>query len=55
MERLLRVEEVAHRLGLSQWTVRQMIREGHLPTVRPTLRRAIRIPEDAVERIAEGK
>jgi excisionase family DNA binding protein len=49
MGRLLKVDQVAERLGLSAGMIRLMIRQGRLPVVRPTNSRAIRVPEDAVE------
>jgi excisionase family DNA binding protein len=48
MPKLLRVEEVAERLGLKVPTVRLMIAKGDLPSVHPT-RRAIRVREEDVE------
>jgi len=49
MTQLLRLDEVATRLGLKLATVRRMVREGRLATVRPTGRRAIRVREEDVE------
>jgi excisionase family DNA binding protein len=46
--RLLRIEEVAERLGLKPSTVRKMIQLHQLPAVRPT-RRAVRVREEDVE------
>jgi excisionase family DNA binding protein len=51
--RLLSVNEVASRLGLSPLTVRRLIRQGKLPYVRPTPR-TIRVPESAVIALAMG-
>lgn len=48
MTRLLRVPEVAERLGLQPSTVRKMIYLRHLPVVRPT-KRAVRVREEDVE------
>jgi excisionase family DNA binding protein len=48
MSKLLRVEEVAERLGLKVPTVRLMISRGELPSVRPT-KRAVRVREEDVE------
>lgn len=48
MGNLLSVDEVARRLQVSTHTVKQWIREGRLPVIRPS-RRVIRIPEDALE------
>lgn len=47
---LLRVSEVAARLGLAEATVRRLIWRGHLPAVRPT-RKAVRVPLSAVEAV----
>lgn len=52
--RLISVNEVAARLGLSPITVRRLIHRGTLPHVRPT-GRTVRVPEDAVEAIITGK
>jgi excisionase family DNA binding protein len=49
--RLLRVEEVAHVLGLKPSTVRKMIYLRELPVVRPT-KRAVRVREADVEALA---
>ena len=46
--RLLRIEEVAHRLGLQPSTVRKLIHLGQIPAVRPT-KRAVRVREEDVE------
>jgi len=48
MSKLLRVEEVAERLGLKVSTVRLMISKGELPSVHPT-RKAVRVREEDVE------
>lgn len=48
--RLLRVDEVAERLGLKPATVRKMIYQRRIPVVRPT-KRAVRIREEDVEAI----
>ena len=48
--RLLTVEEVAEILGLRVSTIRRMILERRIDTVRPS-RRSVRIPERAVEQI----
>ena len=52
--RLLTIDAVANRLGISSVTVRRLIADGRLPSVRPSVR-AVRVPEDAVERIITGK
>ncbi len=46
--RLLRLEEVAYRLGLKASTIRKLIRVGQIPAVRPT-KRAVRVREEDVE------
>ncbi|QOJ35221.1 MAG: helix-turn-helix domain-containing protein [Nitrospira sp.] len=51
-ERLLTVGEAAARLGLKPATIRRMILNRRVETVRPSLR-AVRIPESAVRRIIE--
>ena len=48
--RLLTVEEVAETFGLRVSTIRRMILERRIDTVRPS-RRSVRIPEVAVEQI----
>jgi excisionase family DNA binding protein len=48
--RLLRVPEVAERLGLKPSTIRRMVMDRRIDVVR-TSRRAVRIPESAVEAI----
>jgi excisionase family DNA binding protein len=50
--KLLSVPEVAERLGLKAATIRKMILERRIDTVRPA-RRAVRIPEAAVRRIID--
>jgi len=47
--RLLRAEEAADKLSLKVSTIRRWILEKRLPTVK--LGRAIRIPEDAINKI----
>ncbi len=51
-ERLLTVFETADRLGLKASTIRRMILERRIDTVRPSFR-AVRIPESAVRKILE--
>ena len=46
--RLLRIEEVAERLGLKPSTVRKLIYLGQIPAVHPT-KRAVRVREEDVE------
>jgi len=54
MGAMLTVNEVAKRLGVSRETVYQWIRNGRLPSVRPS-RRVIRIPEEALEHAGLGR
>lgn len=51
--RLLTVEQVAETLGLRVSTIRRMILERRIDTVRPS-RRSVRIPEKAVEHILKS-
>ena len=51
-ERLLTVAEAALRLGLKPATIRRLIFQRRIETVRPSVR-AVRIPESAVRRIIE--
>ncbi|MGH7867236.1 MAG: helix-turn-helix domain-containing protein, partial [Candidatus Dormibacteraceae bacterium] len=44
---VLRVEEVHELLGISQWTIYEMIRRRELPALR--IGRLIRIPRPALE------
>ncbi|MDE3040764.1 MAG: helix-turn-helix domain-containing protein [Nitrospirota bacterium] len=50
--KLLTVEDAAARLGLRVSTIRRMILERRIDTVRPSVR-AVRIPESAIRRILE--
>ncbi|NOT21754.1 MAG: helix-turn-helix domain-containing protein [Nitrospiraceae bacterium] len=50
--RLLTVEETAQRLGLKPATIRRMIFQRRIDTVRPSVR-AVRIPEAAIKKILE--
>ncbi|MBI3805402.1 MAG: helix-turn-helix domain-containing protein [Nitrospirae bacterium] len=53
MSRLLRVPEAARLSGLKEATIRKMIFQRRLPTVR--IGRAVMIPEEAIEKlIREG-
>jgi excisionase family DNA binding protein len=54
LERLLRIDEAADRLGLRPGTIRTMIRTGRLPVVRPTGRRAVRVREEDVRALIAG-
>lgn len=49
-ERLLTVVEAADKLGLKASTVRRMVLERRIDTIRPS-QRAVRIPESAVRTI----
>ena len=51
--RLLTVEQVAEAFGLRVSTIRRMILERRIDTVRPS-RRSVRIPEAAVEQILKS-
>ena len=48
--KLLRVNEVAERLGLRETTVRSWLADGRLPRVKIGPK-AVRIPQEAVEKI----
>lgn len=50
---LLTVRDAAQRLSIAERTARQWIATGRLPVVR-LARRCVRVPADAVERIARG-
>ncbi|MBI3655101.1 MAG: helix-turn-helix domain-containing protein [Acidobacteria bacterium] len=52
MNRLLRVEEVAERLGIKVSTVRAWLFYGKLRKVK--LGRAVRVPEDFLEEFIKG-
>ena len=52
VDRLLTVTEVAERLGLKEATIRRMILQRRIDTVRPSVR-AVRIPESAIKAILE--
>ena len=49
---LLTVRQAAERLGLKEATIRRMILERRIDTVRPSVR-AVRVPESAIRRILE--
>jgi excisionase family DNA binding protein len=49
MVQVLRDSEAAMRLGLRVATIRKMRADGRLPSVRPTGKRAVRIPSDAID------
>ena len=51
-DRLLTVNQVAEHLGLKESTIRRMILQRRIDTVRPSVR-AVRVPESAVRRILE--
>ncbi|MFJ3114835.1 helix-turn-helix domain-containing protein [Micrococcus luteus] len=46
------VTEAAHALGLSTWSVYQLIKSGRLASFR--VGRAVRVPVDALHRFASG-
>jgi excisionase family DNA binding protein len=50
MGRLLRVDEVAERLGLRPSTIRKLLATRQLPKVYPT-KRAVRVREEDVEAV----
>lgn len=52
IEKLLTVTEVAGRLGLKEATIRRMILQRRIDTVRPSAR-AVRVPESAVQKILD--
>lgn len=52
IEKLLTVPQVAEQLGLKEATIRRMILQRRIETVRPSVR-AVRVPESAVRRIIE--
>jgi|CXWL01.1.fsa_nt_gi excisionase family DNA binding protein len=49
-DRLLTVEEAAQRLRLKPATIRRMIFQRRIDTVRPSVR-AVRVPQSAIEKI----
>lgn len=51
-EKLLTVMDAAIRLGLKESTIRRMILERRIDTVRPSVR-AVRIPESAITKILQ--
>lgn len=51
-EKLLTVQQAAERLGLREATVRKLIFQRRIDTVRPSVR-AVRVPESAVKKILE--
>ncbi len=51
--RMLTCEEAAHRLGVRVSTVRRMIWEKRIDTVRPT-KRSVRIPEASIDALLQG-
>jgi excisionase family DNA binding protein len=51
-DRLLSVREVAERLNLKEATIRRMILQRRIDTVRPSVR-AVRVPESAIRAILE--
>lgn len=51
-DQLLTVRQVAERLALKESTIRRMILQRRIDTVRPAMR-AVRVPESAVQRIVQ--
>ena len=51
-DKLLTVSQVAGHLGLKESTIRRMILERRIDTVRPSVR-AVRVPESAVKKMLE--
>ena len=51
-DKLLTVTEAAERLGLKEATIRRMILQRRIDTVRPSVR-AVRVPESAIKKILE--
>lgn len=52
MPDVLKVRTVASRLDVSEWTVRRMVKSGHLPHV--MVGGSLRIPAAAVDALIEG-
>ncbi len=50
---MLRVSEVARRLGVSRYTIYRAIRDGQIPAIR--IRDSLRIPEKVLQGILEGE
>ncbi|MEE8240120.1 MAG: helix-turn-helix domain-containing protein [Nitrospirales bacterium] len=50
---MLRVSEVAKRLGVSRYTIYRAIRDGQIPAIR--IRDSLRIPEKVLQGILEGE
>jgi len=51
-ERLLTVQQAAEQLGLREATIRKLIFQRRIDTVRPSVR-AVRVPESAIKKILE--
>ena len=51
-EKLLTVQQAAEQLGLREATIRKMIFQRRIDTVRPSVR-AVRVPESAIKKILE--
>ena len=54
MHALMTVRDAAARLAIAERTARHWIATGRLPVVR-LARRCVRVPAEAVERIAQGQ
>ncbi len=52
MQKLLTLNQVSERTGLSHWTLRAWIREKRIDYVR--IGRSLRIPESVIENLIEG-
>jgi len=51
-EKMLTVQQAAEQLGLREATIRKMIFQRRIDTVRPSVR-AVRVPESAIKKILE--
>ena len=51
-EKLLTVQQAAERLGLREATIRKLLFQRRIDTVRPSVR-AVRVPESAIRKILE--
>lgn len=49
-EKLLTVQQAAEQLGLREATIRKLIFQRRIDTVRPSVR-AVRVPQSAIEKI----
>lgn len=51
-EKMLTVQQAAEQLGLREATIRKLIFQRRIDTVRPSVR-AVRVPESAIKKILE--